>query len=94
MINLRLVGEQIMGEKRARVILNKQHQIDELALEWFYHQDEATRKRIKRRVEELEFDLQGLWGFPLDRDMHTHWKRFPGLYKKRGRRIMTVTAGG
>ncbi|MDB4311982.1 hypothetical protein N9937_00990 [bacterium] len=28
-------------------------------------------------IEDLEFILQGLWGFPKDKSFHTYWYRIP-----------------
>jgi hypothetical protein len=29
-------------------------------------------------IEDIEFTMQGLWGFPRDRDFHIHWLRRAG----------------
>lgn len=35
-------------------------------------------RRIRDTVEEIEYEMQFAWGFPRNRDFHTHWFRVPG----------------
>lgn len=42
-----------------------------------------VRKALKRIIEGVEYMMQEKWGFNRNRQRHTHWQRFEGLYKKR-----------
>lgn len=54
---------------------------------------EGYQPEVYKRIEEQEFALQGLWGFPRNEELHT-WKH---LYKFRchwvGRRFKCLTTG-
>lgn len=45
--------------------------------------DKDSRKLLKNTVQHLEYMMQDKWGFSRNRQRHTHWQRFEGLYKKR-----------
>ena len=36
-------------------------------------------KELRRQVRRLEYQLQDLWGFPIDKKKHYHWRRFYDL---------------
>jgi hypothetical protein len=42
---------------------------------------EPRKKRWRKMVRRLEYQMQDKWKFPRDKEKHTHYRRFEGLYK-------------
>ena len=87
MINLELAADRGICLGRAETIQRLQCEIDVLLVHWEYGEfrSKENRKWLKRILESREYQLQEAWKFDRDRDKHTHWRRFNGLYRKRGK---------
>ena len=90
MINYELAKSRGLDQEQMLEILEMHHALEKLLLAYQCDIDEEGgvlpkyfRKAIRSLVEESEYELQRLWGFEQDRDRHTWWRNFPGLYKKR-----------
>lgn len=78
-LNNRLIEKHGLDEKTVRLIEEKHSELNQLidminSLEW---NDENKQQilQLTKSIENMEFVLQGLWGFEQDKAFHTHWLR-------------------
>ena len=91
MINYKLAKERGLTTQSIDDLEDLHQQMDALASSWARDRVIADRMRyekedrrwLKRKVEEIEYQMQDCWGFDRDKTLHRHWLRFQGLRPKR-----------
>ena len=78
-LNPHLLRQQNIDEKQKEVIV-KLHLDKEALFKEFEDYEKLSNEEIHElilEVEDLEFFMQDAWGFPQNKDFHTHWRDVP-----------------
>ena len=78
-LNNKLIAKQGLDEKTVRTLEGLHESMNQIvtmldSLEW----NEENKEQIfqlTKSIELLEFSMQKAWGFPQDKNYHTHWLR-------------------
>ena len=78
-LNNRLIEQQGLNEKTVRLLEEKHSELNQIidmlnGLEWS-EENKAQILQLTDNIELMEFQLQKLWGFPQDKNYHSHWLR-------------------
>lgn len=78
-LNNNLIKQQGLDEKTVRLIEEKHSELNQIidmldTLEWS-DENRGQILQLTDNIELIEFQLQKLWGFPQDKNYHTHWLR-------------------
>ena len=77
-LNSRLVQRQGLNQDVVLDILACHAALDDIIEECAATPLEQWVDSAPKRIEEIEFEMQRLWGFTQDANYHTHWMRIPG----------------
>jgi len=76
-LNSRLVDRQGLNQDTVNEILTCHAELDDIIMECNATPIEKWVDTAPKRIEEIGFKMQGLWGFTQDANYHTHWLRIP-----------------
>ena len=76
-LNARLVDRQGLDQETVSELLQCHADLDDLIEYCNATPLEEWVETTPKKVEQLEFTMQRLWGFTEDANYHTHWLRIP-----------------
>lgn len=76
-LNSRLVEQQNLTEEKINILKNLHIGMHETKEKMKETDDKSALRELAFTVENLEFMMQEAWGFPKDRNYHSHWLEVP-----------------